>query len=266
MGTSERCRSGYAVITGASAGLGREFAWQLAEEGFSLVLAARRVERLDQLKSDILGFYPQLDIKVIPVDLSKELECFRLLEEIKDLRVTIFINNAGFGDCSPFAEANLGKNMQMVDVNVKAVQILTHEMVRCFRMQNCGYLLNVASSAGLLPAGPYMASYYASKAFVASLTRSVARELKEEGSRVYVGALCPGPVDTEFNDVAEVSFGLPGITAEKCVACAIRGMKARKTVIIPTLLMKAANFGSRLLPSEFTIAVTGRQQKKKLGL
>lgn len=111
-----------------------------------------------------------------------------------------------------------------------------------------------------------MATYYATKAYVASLTRAIAKELKEQGSKVYIGALCPGPVDTEFNDVAHVSFALPGITAESCVEAAITGMKRRKTVIVPSLYMKAATTLGRFLPQDMYIEITGHQQKKKLGL
>ena len=152
----------------------------------------------------------------------------------------------------------------MIDVNVRAVHILTKLVLRKMKAQGGGYLLNVASSAGLIPAGPYMATYYATKAYVASMTRAVARELKEEGSRVYIGALCPGPVDTEFNSVANVEFALPGITPEYCADYAIRQMKRRKVVIVPTLALKAATTMGRFIPQSVYIAIAGHQQKKKL--
>jgi len=131
--------------------------------------------------------------------------------------------------------------------------------------ENHGYILNVASSAGLLPAGPYMATYYATKAYVSSLTQAVARELKEMDSRVYVGALCPGPVDTEFYDVANVEFTLKGITPEYCVEYAIKQMIKRQTVIVPTMLMKLSTTMGRISPRDLTIKITSGQQKKKLG-
>jgi hypothetical protein len=109
-----------------------------------------------------------------------------------------------------------------------------------------------------------MATYYATKAYVASLTRAVAQELAETGSRVYVGALCPGPVDTGFNEVANVEFALPGITAERCVSCAIAQMKRRRTLIVPTFTMKWATTFGRILPQNLCIRITGHQQKKKL--
>jgi short-subunit dehydrogenase len=157
------------------------------------------------------------------------------------------------------------KELAMVDINVKAMHLLMKLVLRKMERQDGGYLLNVASSAGLLPAGPYMATYYATKSYVASLTRAVAQELKEIGSNVYVGALCPGPVDTEFNAVANVEFALSGITPGYCAAYAIEQMKRRKVLIVPTLTMKASTTFGRFLPQNLCIRITGHQQKKKLG-
>ena len=125
-------------------------------------------------------------------------------------------------------------------------------------------MLNVASSAGLLPGGPHMAVYYATKAYVVSLTGAAARELAEAGSRVTVSALCPGPVDTEFNSVADVEFALPGISARYCVRYAVRQMLRRQTIIVPTLRMKAAVTAGRIISPAVAVAITGRQQKKKM--
>ena len=123
--------------------------------------------------------------------------------------------------------------------------------------------MNVASSAGLIPAGPYMATYYATKAYVVSLTRAIAQELQDEGSNIYIGALCPGPVNTEFNSVANVEFALRGISPSYCVKYAIRQMKKRKVLIVPTLTIKAATFFGRFIPQSLYIKIAGHQQKKK---
>ena len=131
--------------------------------------------------------------------------------------------------------------------------------------QGGGTILNVASSAGLLPGGPYMAGYYASKAYVVSLTRGVARELQELHSPVYVCALCPGPVDTEFNDRAGVVFALKGITPEFCVQEAMHGMMHRRTIIVPSAFMRACTTAQKLLPASLLMPIVARQQKKKLG-
>ena len=120
-------------------------------------------------------------------------------------------------------------------------------------------------AAGLLPGGPYMAGYYASKAYVVSLTRGVAEELREQHSPVYVCALCPGPVDTEFNDRADVVFALKGITPELCVEEAMRGMLRRKIIIVPSTLMRLATTAQKLVPTPLLMPILAHQQKKKLG-
>ena len=131
------------------------------------------------------------------------------------------------------------------------------------KKQGYGRILNVASSAGLLPAGPYMATYYATKSYVVSITKAVAEELKEQGSNIYVGALCPGPVDTEFNENADVIFALRGITPRFCVKEAIHGMKKKQVIIVPSLKMKLAVMGQKLLPANILMKIVAKQQKKK---
>ena len=197
-------KKSYAVITGASSGIGMAFARQLAAEGYRLVLVARREDRLQELAQELQK--KGTESIVISADLSQKEACYHLMQQIEKLPVGILINDAGFGDCGSFLETDADKEMQMIDVNVKAMHLLMKLMLRRMEKQEGGYILNVASSAGLLPAGPYMAAYSATKAYIASLTRAVALELKQRGSRVYVGALCPGPVNTEFNAVANVEF------------------------------------------------------------
>ncbi len=136
----------------------------------------------------------------------------------------------------------------MISVNIRALHILTKKIGQKLYKQGFGALLNVGSCAGLMPAGPYMATYYATKAYVVSLTSALARELKESHSPVYVGCLCPGPVNTEFNAVANVEFALRGITPEYCVRCALDGMARRRTVIVPGPLVAAGMTLGRFLP------------------
>jgi hypothetical protein len=256
----------YVLITGASSGIGACFARRFWAEGYSLILVARRAERLQELKAELEDSGSQQgapDVIVIPTNLSKTENIEALFEKISDKRLFIFINNAGFGDCGNFCETDAGKDMSMIDVNVKAMHLAMKLALRRMQKQGNGYILNVASSAGLLPGGPYMATYYATKAYVASLTRAVACELKESGSRIYVGALCPGPVDTEFNSVANVEFALKGISAEECVDYAVAQMKRRKTIIVPTTGMKLAISGGKFLPSDLVVQIAARQQRKK---
>lgn len=247
-----------AFITGATSGLGAEFARRYAKEGYRLILTGRRTQRLSALKEE-LG----TECLIITADVSDEAKCKELLNDIADEEIDVFINNAGFGTAGSFLETSLEKEISMVKVNDIAMHILFKGMLAKMHKQGHGTILNVASSAGLFPAGPYMSTYYASKAYVTSLTKGVAHELKEIGSSVYVACLCPGPVDTEFNANADVTFSLKGITAERCVDECLKDMRKKKTVIIPTLRMKAATFGARLLPESFVIMMTAGQQKKK---
>lgn len=250
--------SKFAVITGASAGIGAEFARQLAEQGFALLLVARRAGRLRQLADQLAT-----PCEIFVADLARPEECRRLLEALAGRRVDLFVNNAGFGLCGNFKQTPAERELEMVDLNVRAVQILTKAMVKKMRRQGGGAMLNVGSCAGLLPAGPYMATYYATKAYVVSLTQAVAAELCAEHSPVYLGCLCPGPVDTEFNEVANVRFALPGISAAFCVRCALEGIRRRKTVIVPGRAVAVGMVLGRFLPRKALIALTGRQQQRK---
>lgn len=249
----------FAVITGASSGIGAEFARQLSARGYHLMLVARRTDRLQKLSDSLT-----VECEIFPADLSQKSECLRLADALENRTVDLFINNAGFGDCGAFLQSDLDKELDMLSVNVRALHILTKRMVKKLYRQGFGSLLNVGSCAGLMPAGPYMATYYATKAYVVSLTSAVAQELREAHSPVYVGCLCPGPVNTEFNAVANVEFALHGITPEFCVRCALNGMRRRKTVIVPGTVMAAAMSVGRLLPRRTYIQIAGAQQKKKL--
>lgn len=248
------------LITGATSGIGMEFARRYAALGYRLIVTGRRTDRLEQLKAEL-----QVPMDIYTYDLGKKKQCFELLEILKDENIDIFINNAGFGLAGAFLETDIDKEINMIKVNDLAMHILFKGILKKMHDAGHGQILNVASSAGLLPAGPYMATYYASKAYVTSLTRAVAMELKEMGSPVKVSALCPGPVDTEFNARADVVFALKGISVNQCVEEAIRGMEKGKLIIVPSFTMKLAAIFSHLVPYPILIKITGHQQKKKLG-
>lgn len=249
----------YAVITGASSGIGAEFAKRLAKQGYALILIARRKDRLQKLAKQL-----RTNCEIIAADLTNLDECERVYGMLESKQIELFINNAGFGDCGAFLENSLEKEMQMIRLNIQAVHFFMKRMLKKMQKTGHGCILNVASSAGLIPAGPFMATYYATKAYVTSLTRAAAAELKESHSSVYVCCLCPGPVDTEFNSVANADFALKGVSAGYCVSYTLAQMKRRKTVIIPTLRMKAAITCGRFLPSGLYIRLVSRQQKKKI--
>ena len=249
----------FAVITGASSGIGAEFARQLSARGYELMLVARREDRLRKLSAGMTT-----TCEIFPADLAKKSECLRLVKELQNRRIDLFINNAGFGDCGMFLDTDLDKELEMISVNVRALHILTKQVTRILCKQGHGALLNVGSCAGLMPAGPYMATYYATKAYVVSLTSAVAEELRRKNSAVYVGCLCPGPVNTEFNSVANVKFALHGITPEYCVRCALQGIRSHKTVIVPGPAVALGMTVGRFLPRPLYIKIAALQQKKKL--
>lgn len=249
----------YAVITGASSGIGAEFAKRLAKEGYPLVLVARRKERLEKLAQEL-----NTECMILTADLSDMDECKRIMQELNSVEIDVFINNAGFGYCGETLSIDTETELNMIDLNVKAMHLLAKLALDKMVERNKGYVLNVASSAGLLPAGPYMSTYYATKAYVTSYTRGLAEELRRKHSDVYVGCLCPGPVDTEFNKVANVEFALKGISAFYCANYAITQMFKKKNTIVPAFKMKALVFLARFIPSNLYIRIAAKQQRKKI--
>lgn len=247
-------------ITGASSGIGMEFAKAYAKKGYRLILTARRKDRLDAMAQTL-----DTDCRVEAADLSDEEECYRVCNLLMDEKIDIFINNAGFGTCGSFAKTDLAKEVDMIRVNVTAMHILCKQVLIDMKKRGRGTILNVASSAGLLPGGPYMATYYATKSYVVSLTKGIAEELRLENSGVYVCALCPGPVDTEFNANADVEFALRGISPTQCVEEALRGMKRRQTVIVPGFFVRLGSRCSRMIPDRIMLPLIAGRQKKKTG-
>ena len=247
-----------ALVTGASSGIGRDIARKLVKKGIRVIAAGRNRQALEELR-DELG---HKCVKIIVADLTFEQECYRVYKTASEYGTDIFINNAGFGVYGRFAETSLEKEVEMIKVNITAMHILFKLFLHDFRENNRGYILNVASAAGFMP-GPYMAAYYSSKNYVVQLTRAVREELRLEGSRVYVGALCPGPVETEFNRTAGVKFGLNGISSEYAAECAVKGMMKRKAFIVPSLMMKAAVAGAQAVPAGVLVRITGILQGMK---
>ena len=248
-----------ALVTGASSGIGYEMARVLSHLGYELILVARREGRLQKLQKLL-----ETHSEIIVCDLSKEEECKELYKKVKEKDISVLINNAGFGLFGNFTETDLDKELSMINVNIKSVHILTKLFLKDFVKKDDGYILNVASSAGLMSGGPLMAAYYATKAYVVDLTRAVNTELADMGSNVYIGALCPGPVDTEFNDVADVKFEMKGISKKYCAKYALYNMfENRKMIIVPTAGMKLSVCASRFVPTRPLLEITKRIQQKK---
>lgn len=246
-----------ALITGASSGIGRDFAIILSKMGYDLVLVARRKDRLEALKEELTT-----NIEIISMDISSTYNCMKLYNKVKDYKIDIVINNAGFGIFGNFIDTNLDKELDLIDLNIKTVHLLTKLFLKDFVERDSGYILNVASSAAFAP-GPLMASYYASKAYVFRLTDAIIEELKKLNSNVYVGVLCPGPVDTEFNDVAKVKFKLNSLSSQYVANYAINKMFCKKHLIIPGFKIKMFYFLSHILPRTVLLKIIYYNQVSK---
>lgn len=190
-----------ALITGASAGLGKEFAWLFAADGHDVVLVARRKEKLDELAKEIQAKHANVKAHVVAEDLASPGASERIVKALGDLGVEIefLVNNAGFGGTGPFAESDLGRQLEMVQVNVTVLITLTRLLLPAMIARQSGRILNIGSTAGFVP-GPYMSVYYASKAFVNSFTEALSVELA--GTGVTTTVSCPGATATEFAAVA----------------------------------------------------------------
>lgn len=243
-----------ALITGASSGIGRDMARILAEKGCDLVLVARDEEKLNSLKNEL-----NTNVKIVTMDLSIADNCKKLHAENSD--VDLLINNAGFGDCGNFTKTSLDKEISMINTNITAYHILTKLYLIDMKKVNRGHILNVASIAGFMP-GPLMSTYYATKSYIVRLSEGIREELKKEKSNVKISILCPGPVNTNFNNVANVKFSLKERNSFEVAKYAIEHLN--KFYIVPGLDIKLARFGSHLFPASLVAKITYIVQKRKL--
>ncbi len=246
------------LITGASSGIGRDMARYLATQGHELILVARRKDRLEELKSELIN----VKVTIVSLDLSKENNVYKLYERFKNDNIDFLINNAGFGLFGMFHETDLDRELKMIDLNIKCYHILTKLFLQDFVKRNYGYILNVCSSAGFM-AGPRLNTYYASKNYVTKLTMAINEELRQMKSNVVISALCPGPVSTEFNDVANGKFSVKEANSQMVAKYAIDKTMERKMIIIPTLRMKLAIFGTRFIPYRLQLILAYHIQKRK---
>ena len=253
------------LITGASSGFGKEFAKLYAKDKNNLVLVARSEDTLNQIKAELEDSYG-ITVYVYAKDLSvpqAAKEVFAFTEQ-KDICVTTLINNAGYGDWCEFTQADPAKLDAMIQLNITALFQLCRLYAPIMKQNKSGSILNVSSLAAF-SAGPLMATYYATKAFVLSLSESLAEELKPYG--VTVSALCPGPANTGFVQKAELSSSsfakaFSHMSAKKVAEYAYKKHKAKKTIILPGLLPKLMVFGARLAPRSLCRKVVMSIQKK----
>jgi len=243
-----------ALITGASSGIGRDFTKILADMDYDLVLVARDEDKLRELQKEL-----KTNSKIISMDLSNIENCKKLHAENPD--IDLLINNAGFGDCGNFTHTSLNKEISMINTNITAYHILTKLYLIDMKKVNKGHILNVASIAGFMP-GPLMATYYATKSYIVRLSEGIREELNKEKSNVKISILCPGPVKTNFNKVANVKFSLKEKNSYYVAKYAIKHLN--KFYIIPGIDIKFAKLGAKLFPSSLIAKITYMVQKKKL--
>lgn len=249
-----------ALITGASSGIGKEFARYLAELGYDLIIAARRTDELNKLRDELSS----VSVRVITIDLSREQDAFDLYEHLKNEEIDFVINNAGFGAFGKFADVPIEREMELIHTNVCAVHILTKLFLSDMLERNSGTILNVGSMAGFA-AGPKLSSYYASKNYVVRLTQAIHEELRRDGSRVKVSVLCPGPVRTNFDNVANVSFSVKGLLPRDVARYAVDKALRGKAVIIPGFGMKAVKFFEHFLGENALTRINYNVQSRKDG-
>ena len=244
-----------ALITGASAGIGREIALQLAPLAGTLVLVARRTDRLEELRAELLGINPGLRVELRTVDLSVPAQVDVLCEFLREggVELDFLINNAGFGDSGTFETSEWSKVERMLQVNVVALTSLCHQLVPVLRHHRPGAILNVSSIASLLPL-PNLAVYAATKAYVSSFSEGLRAELR--GTGISVTHLCPGPVDTEFQLVAGRN-GAPErkhapdfvkVSVQEVARVALRAVSRDRARVIPGFWMSLAPFFFALVP------------------
>ncbi|MCD8355596.1 MAG: SDR family oxidoreductase [Clostridia bacterium] len=247
-----------ALITGASSGIGRDIARELSRRGWRLLLVARRRDRLEELSKEL-----HTPCRVYVCDISREENCHWLYEHTKEQDVSFLVNAAGFGLFGNFVDTDLNREMEMIDVNIKAVHILTKLFLQDFVKKDAGCILNVASSAGFM-AGPLLSTYYATKNYVVRLSEAISEELRSMGSAVTISCLCPGPVDTEFNQTAGVAgFSVKALASEKVARLAVRQALAGKLLIIPGAAVRLGAVFSRFVPEKPLLRIVHGIQKGK---
>lgn len=246
-----------AVITGASSGIGRSMAVYLSSIGYEVCAAARNEDALIALSKSITT-----DYSYHVIDLSCEKNCYELYEKLKNEKIDIFINNAGFGVYGEFTATSLKRETDMLRLNITAVHILTKLFVNKMARDGGGIVLNVASTAGFMM-GPLLSSYYASKAYVLRLSQAIDEELRQSKSSVRVAVLCPGPVKTGFDKVAGVSASLRGHSAQYTAQYAIDKALKGKRIIIPGVGNKILVMMSKFVPERLLAKINYRIQKKK---
>lgn len=248
------------MVTGASSGIGRDIAIELANLNYDLILVGRNKEALENVKATING---KVKVKIVVVDLANMQKVKELYILTKTDDIDILVNNAGFGVFGEFVDIDLHAELDMLDVNIRALDMLTKFYLKDMLKKDSGIILNVASSAAFM-SGPMLSSYYATKSYVYRLSLAINEELRRRKSNVSISVLCPGPVDTKFNDRAGVKFSVKALSSNYVAKYTIKKMFQGKTVIIPGFKMKFVKFIVRFLPDKFVTHINYNIQKKKV--
>lgn len=244
-----------ALITGASSGIGKSMAKYLSTLGYNLILVARNEEKLTNLKNTL-----STNVEILSLDLTNINNCYKLYNEVKD--IDILINNAGFGLFGEFNNTSLDKEIEMINLNITSLHILCKLYLNDFIKQDRGKILNVASIAGFMP-GPLMSTYYATKNYVVSLSQAIKEELKKNKSNITISVLCPGPVKTNFDNTAGVTFSLKGLDSDYVAKYTIDKFLNNKFLIIPGFKIKILKIISKIIPDSILVKFVYKSQKRK---
>lgn len=242
-----------ALITGGTSGIGKEMAIYLSSLGYDLVLVSRNKNEIEKINF-------KTNITTYSYDLSIEDNCYKLYNKLENEKIDIIINNAGFGAFGDYKNENLEKEINMINLNIKCLHILTKLFIN---NKNTKYILNVSSAAGLLKGGPLMSTYYATKSYVTTYSLGLYEELRRNKSDKHISILCPGPVNTNFNNRAGVNFNLNSLEPKEVAIYAIKKMFKKKLIIIPGIKQKIGIFLTRFISTKTLLKITYNFQKKK---
>lgn len=246
-----------ALVTGASSGIGRDIARELAKKGYDLILVARDIDKLNSVKESIKN----VNVEIIQMDISNVENC-KKLHQMVDTDIDILINNAGFGVFGKFDETDLDKEINLINTNIVGLHILAKLFLQDMKKRNKGYILNVASISGFMP-GPLMATYYASKSYVVKLSESIREELIKDNSNVKIGILCPGPVATNFDNVANVKFRSKYLSSEYVAKYTVEKILKNKFYIVPGFSIKCLRHIVKIVPDSIISKFSYEVQKRK---
>jgi len=246
-----------ALVTGASSGIGYSIARYLSRLGYDLIVVARRKDCLINLKKEC-----KTNVEVIDMDLSIISNMYKLYDITKDENIDILVNNAGIGLYGEFYDIDSSKEIGMLNLNVIATDLITKLYLKDMVKKDNGIILNVSSILGFVP-GPLMSSYYASKAYITSMSRAINMELKMKSINVSVSTLCAGAVDTNFNSDLGVRFFIPPSDSKKVAEYTVDKMLKGKTDITPGFSIKLARIAGKVFPNNIIAKFVYRSQKRK---